>query len=194
MLSCIFQDLYTNDSDTSNLIKAIETEFETMDYKNRTFEEISSELCGPAPKSQKLDFDAYIQVFKTQNIVKLTNKLQEKIKSRGKHNALTGEKLTVRMEVTRYLSTAVEDVTPRDFWLNDVTKASYPRLAKFARRFIICPTGSSAAEKLFSTDRATMDEYRNTLSDENLKMLIFLNKNISSMTDLEFETERDLHD
>lgn len=150
-------------------IRAVEKEddepYSNVDSEYDDFGD-SSEVTEPVAKIQKTDFELYIQ---------------EKIKSRGKHIALTDQSLTVKMEVTRYLSTAVESIFPRDYWLNPLSKSSYPRLSQFARRFVICPTGSSEVERLFSTAGTILTKYRKTLTSENFKMLLTLNKNIRLM-------------
>lgn len=157
------------------LKKKTQSHTEDVEKSANTALDDSLHLNEPNSKIQKIsdNFDCTLRWITFRTRIFSWNIFQKKIKPRGEHLSLTDESFTVKMEVTRYLSTAVETISPRDFWVNSVTKSSYPRLSKFARRFIICPTGSSEAEKLCSTADTSLTKYRKALSPENLKCSYF---------------------
>ena len=83
----------------------------------------------------------------------------------------------IRHELELYYKLPKMQMTgdPLAFWKASV--ATYPILARLAKRFLAIPATSVKCERLFSTAGNIVTDLRNRLEPENLRALLFLNKN-----------------
>lgn len=142
----------------------------TSDNEVRLLDSHSDSSDEAPAKNAKFDFEKFIE---------------KRISEQPKPIPNCDNSLTARMEVQRYLSTSVEQVNPRQFWTSRVTTSVYPRLCKFAARFIICPSGSAEVERVFSTAGVILNKFRKSLYSEHFKLHLFLSKNIPIMDNTE---------
>ena len=84
-------------------------------------------------------------------------------------------------EITNYLSlpSALETENPLDWWR--VRSQNFPKLAKFARKYLAIPATSVSSERLFS-DAGNLISAKRTNLDTNLAgQMLFLKRNIKAM-------------
>jgi len=84
-------------------------------------------------------------------------------------------------EITNYLSLplALETENPLDWWR--VRSQDFPKLAKFARKYLAIPATSVLSERLFS-DAGNLISTKRTNLDTNLAgQMLFLKRNIKAM-------------
>ena len=60
-------------------------------------------------------------------------------------------------------------------------RETYPELANLARRYLSCPPGSAASERLFSQAKHVLRDTRLSMLPDNMEMNIFLKKALYSL-------------
>ena len=64
-----------------------------------------------------------------------------------------------------------------------INEARFPNVAKLARSMLCVPATSTAAERVFLAAGITVSKRRSCLKPENVDRILFLNKNLPSLTD-----------
>lgn len=84
---------------------------------------------------------------------------------------------SVEDEVDSYLEEPVQNSSANIFhyWKEN---SKYPRLRNLSKKFLCIPPSTVHSERLFSTAGLIVDQKRNRLDPERVKMLVFLNKNL----------------
>lgn len=86
-------------------------------------------------------------------------------------------KVKALLEVIEYLeeSSLPQTANPFKYWLNK--SEVWPHLSMLAKKYLSAPPGSVESERLFSTAGLIVNNLRKNLSNENLKMLLFVHHN-----------------
>ncbi|XP_063215715.1 zinc finger BED domain-containing protein 4-like [Bacillus rossius redtenbacheri] len=84
---------------------------------------------------------------------------------------------SVEDEINVYLEEPIQNSSTNVFqYWKENTK--YPCLKKLSKKFLCIPPSTVHSERLFSTAGLIVDQKRNRLDPERVKMLVFLNKNL----------------
>jgi len=70
------------------------------------------------------------------------------------------------------------NTNPLKWW--QANESCFPVLSKLAKRLLCIPTTSVPAERIFSTSGLIINKQRASLKQENIDMLVFLNRNLPS--------------
>ena len=93
----------------------------------------------------------------------------------------TTEKPTVKpyLELSKYEkeSPIWREEDPLMWW--KLHGATMQELQKIAKKFLACPATSTPSERLFSKAGELVNQRRSNISDSNINMVLFLNKNLS---------------
>jgi hypothetical protein len=84
-------------------------------------------------------------------------------------------------EVTNYLSLplALETEDPLDWW--KMCSQNFPKLAKFARKYLAIPATSVSSERLFSDAGNLISAKRTNLDTKLAGQMLFLKRNVKTI-------------
>jgi hypothetical protein len=86
----------------------------------------------------------------------------------------------IQTEIERYqnyvISEAEQNMTVLEWW--KLNEAFFPRIARIAKKLLAVPASSVPSERVFSLAGALVSKKRARMSDDNVDLLIFLNKNM----------------
>ena len=93
------------------------------------------------------------------------------------------ESFTIQDELEMYLQVKAPSRQVNIFEWWKINEARFPNVAKLARSMLCVPGTSTAAEQVFSAAGITVSKRRSCLKPENVDRILFLNKNLPSLTD-----------
>ena len=96
-------------------------------------------------------------------------------KQKSFYFSTTGPHVDMRRFLEEPLVPREED--PLAWWR--VHSALFPKLQAYAKKYLCIPASSVPAERLFSKAAELVSQRRSTLLDDNINIILFLNKNIN---------------
>ncbi|GFR76798.1 zinc finger BED domain-containing protein 4 [Elysia marginata] len=160
----------------------LDPRFKKLSFKDQkeTLEAVKRRLSQQSPPPEPEEFQPEQEVCPQASVLKRKDSIWASHDEAVESQKQTVEQPTVRpvMEMDKYEK---EIVLPRAknplLWWK-VNGCTMPGLEKLAKKYLSCPATSTPSERLFSKAGELINQRRSNISDKNINVVLFLNKNL----------------